>query len=141
MYPVTVLGDRTLADMVKAGRYDWKNDDITSKFFPDVGPVGEYELVLVHLNRDASTEEVLAELRRLGLEPAFIGMLLAFGEKYPEIQREFPVVGLGSVCVNSNGNRFSPYLNQDGRGRVLHLRWFGNDWFVHCRFLAFRKVK
>lgn len=142
VYPVTVRKDRTLAQMVGAGRYDWKNEDITSEYFPDIGELGDYELELVHVARDASTEEAIAEIRSRGLEPAFIGMLLAFGERYPEIQRDFPVVALGSVCVLSRGFRYSPCLDVRGRERRLRLGWFGLGWGGHCRFLAFRrKVK
>lgn len=140
-YPVTVRKDRTLVQMIEAGKYDWVNSDITPERFPDIGPDGEYELVLVHFNRVVSTEAAIAEMLKCGLTPAFIGMLLAFGEKYPEIQRQFPIVALSSVCVHSVGPRYSPYLSQDGRKRDLSLSWLDIDWSEGCRFLAFRKVK
>lgn len=139
-YPVTVLADRTIEEMVKAGRYDWKNEDITSKYFPDVGEIGDFALELVHFGHDISTEDAIVGIRQRGLEPAFIGQTLSFGEKYPKVQRNFPVVGLGSSCVGSRGRRSSPCLDVSGRERYLGLGWIGNVWSGGCRFLAFRKV-
>ncbi|OGH64178.1 MAG: hypothetical protein A2821_04155 [Candidatus Magasanikbacteria bacterium RIFCSPHIGHO2_01_FULL_41_23] len=105
-----------------------------------MGEASEYELVLVHLNKVLSTEQVLVELDRCGLEAGNIGQLLAFGEKFPDIQREFPIIALGSVCVSSNGSRCSPYLGRDDRERGLDLSWVDRDWYEDCRFVAFRKV-
>ncbi len=140
VYLVTVPADRTLAQMIEAGKYDWVAEEITPESFPDVGPTGEYELVLVHIKRVVSTEEAVDEIKKLGLEPAYIGMLLAFGEKYPEVQRKFLVVGLDSSCVDAFGCRYSPCLDVRGRGRSLRLGWVGLGWDGHyCRFLAYRK--
>lgn len=33
-YPISVNYTRTLADMIKAGKYDWVNNKITEKNFP-----------------------------------------------------------------------------------------------------------
>ena len=139
-YLVTVRKDRTLVQMIEAGKYDWVNSDITSERFPDIGPDGEYELVLVHFNRVVSTEEALAEIRRRGLDPATLVQLLALGENFPDVQRQFPVIALGSCCVLSGGYRCSPCLSVSGHRRRLNLDWLGDGWHGDCRFLAFRKV-
>lgn len=140
-YPVVVPADRMLIQRIEAGKYDWVNSDITPERFPDLGKPGEYALEFVHLNKVVSTEAALAEIARRGLVAGDIGQLLALGEKYPELQRKFPIIALRSVCVGSYGNRCSPYLFQDGRDRDLNLRWIVDDWDEDCRFLAFRKVK
>ncbi|MEX2209727.1 MAG: hypothetical protein WD846_02450 [Patescibacteria group bacterium] len=139
-YQLTVNYDRTLVEMVEAGHYDYANDNITADNFPIEGSgSAECEGVLVHLDRYASTTEVEAEIAKRGLRPATIEELLAFGEAYPEVQREFPVVELGSSWVDSSGDRLVAYLWSYSDGRDLRLDWYGRDWDSYDRFLAVRK--
>ena len=97
------------------------------------------EAVLVHLGRNASDKEVLAEMERESLRPATMVELLAFGAQYPETQREFPVVALGSVWTGPQGDRDVGYLWGNPGSRQLGLYWRGDDWFADYRFLAVRK--
>lgn len=92
----------------------------------------------VHLDRDASTDEVLAEMDRRGLRPALYEELLGFAEKYPDEQRKYPIVALGSE-TRVHGYRYVAYLWIDDDGRSLHLNWVDLDWYGDCRFLAVRK--
>lgn len=92
----------------------------------------------VHMDRDASTDEVLAEMDRKGLRPALYEELLGFAEKYPDEQRKYPIVALGSEA-NVGGGRNVAYLWLDGDGRRLGLYWVGFDWRGRYRFLAVRK--
>jgi len=75
----------------------------------------------------------------MGLCPATLQELCAFGEKYPDIKREFPVVALGSVYVDLGGRRVVPCLGFWLAGRELYLSGWGGEWFPVCRFLAARK--
>lgn len=141
-FTITIDYTRSLEDMIAAGHYDWKNTDITSKNFPITGTgQAEVKLHLVHLNREATTAEVAARLDSLGFQSASIEHLLAFGEKYPDKQREFPIVALGSVWVSGYGDRYSPCLNGSGAERDLGLFWLDPDdrWDGSCRFLAVSK--
>lgn len=139
-YPVTVDYSLSLAKMIKAGKYDWKNDNITAKNFPVKGE-GKQAVVpeLVHLNRFASTDEVLAHMEANNLRPATLPELLAFGEKYPDVQREFPIVALGSSWVSPDGGRGVTCLWGGGGGRRLDLIWCEVGWGDSCRFLVVRK--
>lgn len=92
----------------------------------------------VHMDRDASTDEVLAEMDRKGLRPALYEELLGFAEKYPDEQRKYPIVALGSGAHVHGGRRVA-YLWDDDDSRNLYLYWIGGDWDDHCRFLAVRK--
>ena len=92
----------------------------------------------VHMDRDASTDEVLAEMDRRGLRPALYEELLGFAEKYPDEQRKYPIVALGSG-TDVGGLRDVAYLWSDGDGRGLDLRWIGLGWRDDYRFLAARK--
>jgi hypothetical protein len=142
IFSVTVNYNQALAQMIKAGNYNWANDDITSEHFPIVG-VGEkeYKLVYVHLDRSATTKEVLEEMNRRGLEPAKIEHLLFFGAKYPEEQRKFPIVELGSDWVHPLGRRLVAYLYVVVGERGLSLDWGDPDvqWGDYYRFLAVSK--
>jgi len=141
-YPITIDYDQSLADMVAAGKYDWINPDITAKHFPIKGKgTVETERVLVHLNRQATTKQVEEHLAAQDLEPARIEHLLAFGAANPELQREFPIIALGSSWVRPYGFRDVPFLVRDGSERDLLLSWDapGYLWPESCRFLALRK--
>ncbi|PIR97979.1 MAG: hypothetical protein COT89_01875 [Candidatus Colwellbacteria bacterium CG10_big_fil_rev_8_21_14_0_10_42_22] len=139
-YPITVDYGLSVEAMVKAGRYDWVNDYITSRNFP-TKKKGKKQVVveLIHLNRSVSTDDALKELDKMGMRPAELHELLALGQMYPELQREFPVVALGSVWQNPNGNRYVSYLSRDDSERNLYLDWFEVDWYGFFRFAAVRK--
>ena len=83
-------------------------------------------------------DEVERELDKMGLRPGKIEELLAVGETYPDLQRQFSVIALGSVAEVS-GNRHAVYLGWDGSERNLDLCCRGDDWDELCRFLALAK--
>ncbi|OGZ41382.1 MAG: hypothetical protein A3C80_02625 [Candidatus Ryanbacteria bacterium RIFCSPHIGHO2_02_FULL_45_43] len=139
-YPLSVDYGRSVEDGVKAGRYDLANSDITSRNFPTKRKgTAEIAVEPIHFNRCISTDEALRELDMMGYRPAELQELLAFGEKYPEVQREFTVVASGSVWQNRYGNRDVPGLGRFGSRRYLELFWFGYDFDEICRFAAVRK--
>jgi hypothetical protein len=140
IFKVTVDYGQTLEQMIAAGKYDGVIRYITPEHFPILGgDKVERELVLVHLNKVATTDEVLAELDRRGLRPAKIEELLVLGALRPELQREFPLVAIGSHWLSPDGYRRFVSLGWRGSERqVLGLFW-SDDWAGFCRFLAVRK--
>lgn len=102
--------------------------------------IGDREVAFeyVHMDRNAFTDEVLAEMDRKWLRPALYEELLSFAEKYPDELRKDAIVALGSEARVS-GLRFVAFLWCDGFGRYLDLRWVGSVWDGLCRFLAVRK--
>jgi hypothetical protein len=135
----------TLEDMIKAGNYDWKNDDLNTKNFPVKGEgIQWFEFDLVDPKQDISSEDALKLLEKDSdpanpWMPAQTEHLLALGAAFPDLQRKNPLVALGSVAEVS-GDRRVPYLDGYGSGRDLRLRWFERGWGSSCRFLRFRKV-
>lgn len=135
---------QSLEQMIVAGNYDWTNSDITVKRF---GPKGEgiqqFEAKVFHFDRNISSKIAVEEIKAADTanpwEPGKIEHLLAFGVKYPEEQRKYPIIGLGSVA-EVRGGRDVPYLYRVDRERDLGLCWWGNDWGGRCRFLAVRKL-
>ena len=138
-YPITVDYNMTLEEMIAVGHYDWKNEDITSKNFQAVGTgkVG-LDAQLIHYGKNMGSEAVLADLGQRGLRSATIAELLVFGAKYPELQRQFSIVELGSVAQIGD-DRCVACLVRGDRQRCLCLSWFGHVWDADYRFLAFRK--
>ncbi|MBW2579011.1 MAG: hypothetical protein JRE38_13255 [Deltaproteobacteria bacterium] len=139
-HPVIVDYGQTLEQMVGAGKYDWANSDITQEHFSVSGNgKAERPLELVHFNREMTTDQALEELDKQDFRPATIEELLAFGATYLEIQREFPIVELGSVWRDQRGMRRAAYLHREGPRRSLHLYWIESNWYGSYRFLAVRK--
>ncbi len=139
-FTITVNYDLSLQEMIATGKYDLVNCNITQNHFPLTGN-GKIELLLdlVHFGKTMSIDNVLQEFDRRGLRSAILPELIAFGAKFPEKQREFPIVALGSVWTGSNGYRLVPYLYGHGSEGGLYLHWYDYDWRDSYRFLAFRK--
>jgi len=143
MITLTVDYSRTLKQMIADGKYDWKNENITEKNFPipeEVkGKKVEISTKLFHFNRDISSEDAKKEMDKDGFRPATLFEQQAFAQKHPELQRQFPIVALGSVWRSTYGIRRVPYLRVDDDERGLRLDWLGFIWRADCRFLAVRK--
>lgn len=141
-HQVTVDYSQSLEQMIAAGRYDWKNDDIKAKHFPVKGEGKvDLEITLVHYNRVMNTDDVLKDLDQRGLRPIKSEELLALGanEKTRDLQRQFPIIALGSVWQDLDGRRYCPYLYGHGSKRRLSLHWFDYGFHEVCRFAAVRK--
>lgn len=113
--PVTVDYSRNLGEMIAAGKYSTVSTIIDSAHFPLPTEVkGKRDVIpkVVYFGEEMMADDVLNELDRLGLQPAKIEVLLAFGEKYAEEYTEYPLVALGSLG-------FYPY----GGGSVPVILW------------------
>lgn len=142
VFPVIVNCSKSLDEMIKAGNYDWVNWDISEKHFPVQGQ-GQTELniELIHYGKHMESDDVVRDLEGYGLRPATLSELLAFGAAYPNKQREFPIVALGSVWRSWSGSglRCVLCLRGGGSGRELGLYVWGSGWRGGCRFAAVRK--
>jgi len=139
-FPVSVNYDLPLAEAIDAGNYQGVNSSITVQNFPSTrhGRV-ELEILLVRYDCRMTSEEVLGELDKEGLRPAELPEFLAFGAEYPEVQRQFSVVGLGSVWKDRKGYRNVPCLYEASEARYLDLHWWDDGWYSFSRFAALRK--
>ncbi|MFC1623604.1 hypothetical protein ACFL05_00595 [Patescibacteria group bacterium] len=138
----TILVDetKTVEELVKEGKFDWSNDDIISKNFPqpEGGAKSEKEIALFHFNKTMTSDDVIAEMDKDGYRPATIWELLGLGIIQPDLQREFPIIALGSVCVLLGGRRVAGLYRHAGE-RPLDLGWFVDSWSDFCRFAGVRK--
>lgn len=134
---------KTVEQVIADSNYDWKNDDITAQHFPVspemIGKKAEVSAKLFHFNRGISSDDVISEMDKAGYRPATLMELLVLGFLFPELQRQFPIVALGSVWHDAGDYRLVPYLDVYGYKRELDLSWFGRDWDAPCRFLGVRK--
>ncbi len=127
---------KSLAEMIAAGNYDWKNNDINAKHFKVEGE-GQQEIwiELIHFGRVMTSDQVITELDKQGLRPAKIEELLALGAQHPDEQRKYWIAALGSVSPG----RYVACLYLDGSGRYPSLDYFDSDWDGCYRFTAVRK--
>lgn len=136
---LTIEPDLAFEDRITRGNYGWRNSDLTEKRFPVTAEqVGDWEWKLFHFDRDISSEEDIRLMKEDGYDAGQIGHILTFGEKYPEEQRKYPIIGLGSVARVSLRRRVPGLWVGDGR-RELGLDWFGNAWGRSYRFLGVRR--
>lgn len=139
-YTVLVDFGVSIEELIRLGKYDWSNSDITSAHFSTkcAGKV-ETKIELIHFGRNISSDDALKELDKMGYRPAEAHELLAFGAKYPDVQREFPIVALGSVWQGLDGHRLVVCLFRYDAKRFAALRWLELDWLARWRFAAVRK--
>ena len=125
----------SLEEMILVPRFDWVRGDISSKWFPVKGDGKKtIRAQIVHLNCEISPEGAIAEIIKKGMRPALIEELLSLGASFPEIQRSFRIVALGSF-TEVRGSYNIPYLGMASEGRSLDLlscSVIGSDY----RFLA-----
>jgi hypothetical protein len=130
-----------LQRLIDSGKYDWIHHRITDKTFPiPENPVFGHYPKVYHFNRDISSEDVIKEMDKEGYRPAMTWDLLDYGAKNPKEQRNYPIVGLGSVAESEDG-RALLCLSRCLAGRSLDVFWSAGNWTARYRFLAVRKKK
>jgi len=130
---------QSLEAMIAAGAFDWKNSDITAKRFPLKGKGRvEFEWKLVHPDEELESDDAKTRVEKDGWQVGGIEHLLAFWAKFPEKQRKYPIIALGSVVGVDGGRRVAGLFG--GSCRDLDLGWWGSRWLRRCRFLVVRKV-
>lgn len=138
---ITMDLSKTMAQLIADGKYDWVNESIQKHFSVQVQEGSRTtEVHLLHYKKDMSTDAVLADMDRQGLRPMTFLELLWIGIRYPELQRDFPIVALGTVQQVS-GDRSVACLCRYGSGRGLDLSWVGVVWGEDFRFGAVRKSR
>lgn len=143
IFTLRVVGwNRTTEEVVAAGRYDWKDDAITTKNFPMRSrPEGKIEIEYLEFDYDPTSEQVLAEAKKRGnLERPTYEDALLFGEQHPEEQRKNPIVFLHERQAMDGARHVLVLLVRDAE-RNLRLDWFDGRWYRYCRFAFVRKSR
>jgi len=134
---------KTLEQVIAEGNYNWENNNIIAKNFPVsaemIGKKTEISAKLFHFNCIIGSVDVISEMDKVSYRPAALMELLILGILFPELQRQFPIVALGSVWHHQDGDCYVPFLYASGSRRELGLLWFDLVWDVRFRFLGVRK--
>ena len=130
--------------MIAAGRYDRTNDDLLPGSFSIEGEgVVEFESRFFRFKQKYLSEEAMGVVgqaeRAHPWMPANFEHTLAYGAKYPDRQRKFPIVGLGSA-IEIGGSLYVSYLTKLGGERCFYLFPFAGFWSEECAVLGVRKL-
>ena len=130
-YKVMVDYNRSLGDLIEASRCI-TTFNIAEVIFLSPKLVGKKEknFKRYHVGARISSEDMLLVMSKEGYRPASIQELLMLHEVYP---CRFPTVALGSVRVDTNGNR---WVVQLWNKSDIDLRRYDNSWAEYYRFLA-----
>ena len=95
-YPINAGDGRSTEELVEAGNYAWAHSQAVTANFPvrRFGMDGAREIVLLGLGRQVTTEEMIAEASRKGLERPTYEDALYFGVQHPQVQLDGPVAFL-----------------------------------------------
>lgn len=138
-YDLSVDYGRSVEEAIRLGHYDYVADfgGINSDNFP----TKRKDLVriypnLVHCDEYyLGIEEFMNKIDRMDYHPDDLHELLAFGEKYPDVQRKLDIVA-GSGWQDKRdgrGNSVLPCLKGNDSRRGLHLRSItdiSSYWFL-----------
>ena len=139
-YRIVVDYNLSLAEMIRAGDHCRPNVDITAEHFPVRGTGShKFSVVLLHFTVEMRSDEVPAEMGRLGYRPAKIEHLLALSKTDPDVQRRYPITALDSVWNVLDGRRSVASLGGNANARYLSLFWVGNLCSANDRFLGVPK--
>ena len=145
IFPITVGDGRTTEELVLAGDYRSSSHIINSENFPTRNlKNGTREIILLEFDHEPTLEQVLAKATEEGnLERPNYEDALYFGEQYPDVQREKPVVFLHEPRLDGpRGTRGVLCLFSSGiaGGRCIGLGWFKDKWQHNCCFAFVKKL-
>lgn len=136
---LTVDPDLTFEDRIARGNYYWCHNDLTEKQFPVTeDQYGKWRWKRFRFHRRISSAAAIRLMKENGYDAAQIGHIFAFGEKYPEEQRLYPIAALGSVYLVDAYHRI-PELGGGGGQRTLSLKKLNSDWDDFYCFLGVRR--
>lgn len=137
-----ITDGRTTEELVRDGKYNYANPDINSENFP-ARARKEKSVTIEFIKGDdfdhePTSEEVLQEAEKRGLNRPAYEDGLYFGVEHPEVQREGPVVFLHEPWRDFGGDLRVVGLWSGGGCRGLHLVCFADGWGRDCRFAFVR---
>lgn len=125
--------------LVEQGHYDYYHQFINEEYFPVDSP-HRANIIFCHSNRSINQySDILGEMDAKNLRPATMSELLALGAKYPDLQRHFWIVELGSVFQPPRDSSLVGVLNSVRGLRQADLGWIGANFNGLVRFAVVRK--
>jgi hypothetical protein len=137
---IAVDYNKSLQDMIAAGKYDWVNPDIAPEKFPVEGTGSKkFRTKLFDFGRHIFSEDAVAAMQNEKFTPGGHVHGLAYGATFPEEQRKYPIASLGS-SAQVGGYRCVVCLYGDDAGRGLGLIYWSGDWYDSWHFLGVQEV-
>lgn len=134
---ITLNYDVGLERCIELGGYDRVDPYINSDNFPaPKAGFNEVEILVLRFGRIVTDKEVEETASRYGWRLANIYELLSVGNLYPDEQRKYPLVALGSVATDEYGISSVAYLWGDEKERTIDRSYLGHSWHSSCRFLV-----
>jgi hypothetical protein len=137
---------RKAEELVRAGNYEEINFVIAEgikrkRFSVEDQTIGEYQIILVEIEQDLDSSEVLTWASSARLErPAYADAFL-LGEQHPDEQKAGPIIILHDAYCWS-GHFFNLVLKTDKSGRrILSLLSIAGRWAKGTRFAFVRQMK
>lgn len=133
---LTVPAHLTFEECVACGSYGARDINLKEKWFPVTSDqIGDWKWKFYPVSWAISFKEVNQLMLRDGYQAAAIGHLLTFGEKYPEEQLAFPIIGLGSIA-EIGGRYYVPALGRFNSLRELQVAHSSGYWDRRYHFLG-----
>jgi hypothetical protein len=152
VFSITCEGSYKTSELVAQGKYDWSDNRITDERFP-IQPHAPVQRVieLIKFDHDPSSEEVLEEFERRGLERPTYEDALYFGIQHPDEQRkhhivflhepvlgQYPILTLHETFQDHDSIRLVFVLREAPGRRYLELDPYVSRWSRRYVFAAVR---
>ena len=127
-FKIEVDGAKSFQELIEKAKFDWINPDVNEKNFPIKQKTKHIVTIkLFNFNRFISSEEVIKNIKKNGFRPAFIEELIVLATNYPDLQKKFPVVALGSMWNKGNNHFTVPEIYWHGPGHSLSICGQGGE--------------
>ena len=98
----------------------------------------DIEYLVVHFNERMKSDEMIDEKDEDGYRPATHVEAWRYAKKYPDLQKKYWIVALGSYTELGADNYVAILKTIKGK-RILGSVWYTYPWFTDHRFLFVRK--
>lgn len=126
--------------LIKKGNYVGVDPYIGSTVFVknEVTPkdtVIQQTAILLNFNQTMTSKNVIDSMKIRGLRPATAQELYSLGMQYPELQREFDIIALGSVTKDARvpvlwESPFYELYDRDADLWIWSALWDQYEWFL-----------
>lgn len=128
-------------ELINAGKYGYVDSRLMHGEFPVKGSgTGRIQILIVNFGRPMTSAEILNELEEMKLRPINFRELLAIGKQYPNLQRNFPIVALGSaIWKDAAGAEYCGILSKFQKERWIGVSYLNENkyyWKSECCFGA-----
>jgi len=123
----TFLVDYNLSveEMVEMCNFDWASCPSTSDYFPiPENKIGKKEIIsckLINFKEVVDIKESAKKIEKTGLRPATFHEGLAFARNHPELQKELPILVIGSPWTSPDSKIYFLILCAIGTSRGISL--------------------